>query len=415
MSAAGRTEAPTPPASDLAAALADAGFVRLVASADGDAAAATGLLASALAATGTPFQASILDPFETELGATQAEYTVAIGDLAISADAAVNDDVAASATAFDVAGELAASAGGDGEQVAAEDAGAGPDPILALAGTIAAGEVVPPVVEVAEAAGVERRPGVAVPGTDLADGLAHSTLFHAPFSGDVDAASEELSALELPTEATGAPEVSEGSETFDEDDRRRLASLVALDASGADGATERAAEAVERALHSHVGGPFETVGGYADVLDATAREQSGVALSLALGHDGAREQALSAWREHGAAAHEALSGGEATRHDGLFVVRAASMPVATVARLAADFRSPEPVALAVADGEAAIHAVEDADAAAALETAMAAVEDVDGTATGTDTTGRARFETDDGHADWTETGDDLVAAVREAL
>ena len=392
MSTAGRNGTPAPAASDLAAALGDAGFVRLLARPDGDAVAATGVLARALASTGTPFQASVADPYEPTLGATQADYTVAVGDLDVTADAAVTDEVAASATAFDVAGALAAS-----DPTTAD--GAGPDPVLALAGTIAAGEIVPPVVEAAETAGIDRRPGVAVPVTELADGLAHSTLFHAPFSGDVERAQEAIAGLDLPEAGVSA---------FEEDDWRRLASLVALDASSVAGASERAAEAIERALRPYVGGPVETVAGYGDVLDAAARERPGAALSLALGHDGARTSALDAWRDHAVAAHAALTDGETARHDGLFVVRAPSMPVGTVARLAADYRSPEPVALAVADGEVALRATDDTDVRAALD---AAIERVDGTHTGTSTRARARVATED----WTATGDEIVAAVREAL
>lgn len=420
MSTAGRNATPAPAASDLAAALSAAGFVRLLARPDGDSVAATGVLVSALSATGTPFQASVVDPYAPTAGATQADYTVAVGDLDVAADAAVADDVAASATAFDVAGELASGDGADADSPDADEPGAeGPDPILALAGTIAADAVVPPVVEAAERVGVERRPGVSLPSADLADGLAHSTLLHASFSGDVDTARAALADLDAP----------ETTADFAERDWRRLASLVALDATTdgtptdaesmdattakIDVANERAAAAIERALRPHVGGPFETAGGYADVLDAAARERPGVALALALGHTGVREDAVAAWRDHGGAAHAALTDGETERHDGLFVVCAPSMPVGTVARLAADFRSPEPVTLAVADGEAAIHAVDGSDVAAALDDAVGSV---DGTAVGTGDHARACFATGGADSeDWTEAGDAIVAAVREAL
>ena len=395
MATAGRDATPAPTASDIAAALADAGFVRLIASDDGDAVAATGLLARALSTIGTPFQASVHAPFDATTANTQDAYTVTVGGLDHPANAAVPDDVAASAMAFDVASELTAKSGTDEATMAQGE----PNPTLALAGTIAADEVIPPVVEAAEAAGIDRRPGVSVPVTDLADGLARSTLFHAPFSGDGDAASAALETLDL---------AGRSAENIEEGDWRRIASLVALEASSSTAVAERSAEAVERGLHPYVGGPVETVGGFADVLDATARDEPGVALSLALGHDGSREVAIDAWRDHAAAAHAALADGETNRYDGLLVLRGPSMPVVTVARLAVDFRSPEPAALAITDGEAAIRSRDGSDVASAL---AAGAERVDGTAIGSEDGARAHFDTED----WTATADDLAAGVREAL
>jgi len=82
MSAAGRT------GTDARGAVSDAEFVRLVATADGDALAATGLFARALDAAGVPYQASLAavpDP-----PATDADCTVAVGsaggDVTLSGD-----------------------------------------------------------------------------------------------------------------------------------------------------------------------------------------------------------------------------------------------------------------------------------------------------------------------------------------
>ncbi len=139
---------------------------------------------------------------------------------------------------------------------------------------------------------------------------------------------------------------------LDGDDQRAIGSLVALDAVGTDEATATAAESVERVLRPYAtpDGPFETVGGYADVLEASARTEPGTGAAFAMGH-GAREPTLDAWREHGRNAHDALSAASTGRYDGLFVVGVDDGPVETVARIAAAYRSPEPAALAVGNGE----------------------------------------------------------------
>jgi hypothetical protein len=227
-----------------------------------------------------------------------------------------------------------------------------------------------------------------VPTTDRVDGLAHSTLVTGPFSGTVESAGELLADID------GDP--------TDEGTHRTVGSLVALAVAGDPEGTDRGAEAVERVLRPYVGGPFETIGGYADVLDAVARERPGLAVALAVG--GAdTETALRTWRDHGRQAHAALQNAKTGRYDGLFVVRCdGPAPVDTVARLVRDFRSPEPVVLVVGDGEAA--AVGPGDAAVGETTRTGALA-VDGEGGGTPTRGRARFD-----ADETE----FVLAFREA-
>jgi len=336
MSTAGRPRESAPGASDVAAACRDAELVRILATADGDALAATGLLARALSETGVAFQASVTHLPRVGGETTEADATVTVG--------ASGGDVALTAVpASPVA------------HAAARELGADPDPVLALAGVTVAGGIpgqYPDLLEAAETGGVERRPGVAVPTEDIADGLAHTTLAHAPFSGDSEAARAALADL-------------------DDTDGRRVASLLALATAG--DAPPRAAEAVERALRPYApGGPFATVGGYADVIDAVARERPGTGLALALGHGG-REDALAAWRDHARRAHEALREADTGRYDGFVVARAENpSPVGTVARLLRDFRSPEPVALAVSGVEAAAAAV-DRDVEPALRDAAAAV------------------------------------------
>ncbi|WP_436932274.1 hypothetical protein [Halosimplex halobium] len=389
MSTTARSE-DAPAAGEVAGRLREAGFVRLVGAATGDALAASGVLARALADCDRPFQVSVADlPADTER-ATDADLTVAVGRADPVADCSIAAGAEpASETAFAVARELDAD----------------PDVALALAGTVADGRAVGgSVAEAAEASGLERRPGVAVPTTDLVDGLAHSTLVHAPFSGDrlAVAAALDGAGIDADGPADGSDPVVDAT-SLDESARRRVASLVALRTVGDDACPPRGGHAVERALRPFDGGPFATVGGYADVLDAVARERPGTGVALALGHD-VGEAALDAWRSHARRAHAAVADATTGRYDGLFVARAetADAPVGTLARLVHDYRSPEPVTLAVTEGAAALVA-DDRDLEPVLSTAA---EGVDGTAAATGTTGRARFDVETGA---------VITAVREAL
>ncbi|QRV15650.1 exonuclease [Haloterrigena salifodinae] len=331
-----------PPSAPAAEAIGSAGFVHLVARADGDALAACGLLARALADRGTPFQVSVgptvADRTERvrDRQAAADDVTVAIGAIDADATRLDDDDRPATLAALEAVRGLEAS----------------PDHVLALAGLVAAG--VEPgagesewVLETARSQGlVDRRPGVAVPTTDPVDGLAHSTRLRAPWSGDLSATRTALEELGVNLTAPDA---------FDADARRTIGSAVALDIVGDDEAVPAAAETVQRVLRPYAtpDAPFATVGGYADVLEATARTEPGTGAALAMGHD-AREPALDAWREHGRRAHAALEAGSTGRYDGLFVVGVDDGPVEAVARIAVAYRSPEATVLAVADGEAAI-------------------------------------------------------------
>ncbi|OTF06610.1 exonuclease RecJ [Halorubrum sp. SD612] len=396
------------PASDaLAGVLADAPFVRLVATDDGDALAAAGLLARALRATGTPFQARVdRDPVPADVDDGVA-VTVGVdrGPHAIPGTGRP-----ASTAAFAVARAL----------------GVEPDPVVALAGVVAAGSIPGAdgsgdALDAAERAGrVERRPGVALPvsggeraahetdGADAApsraEALAASTLASTRYSGDPDGARDALDPLGLSADP-------------DADDRRRFASLVAVDAVDGDDTSERAAAAVERALRPYAtDGPFETVGGYADVLDALAREAPGTGVALALASDpdaSLRSAALDAWRRHGLAAHRALDDATVGRYDGCVVARVDAAPAVlpTVARLVRDFRSPEPVAVALDEGAGRL-------AAAAVEpiglgdACRTAADEVGGDGWGTPARGGIAVETA-GPGDADITG--ALAALREAI
>ncbi|QSG08440.1 hypothetical protein [Halapricum desulfuricans] len=372
MSTAGRSPEHAPEASDLADGLATAEFVRLVAGADADSLAAAGVLARALDGIATPYQVSVARPWASADRTTESDLTVAVGPTGIDGDLSVSGvETAASATAFETARELDADSA---------------DPGLALAGTRMADA--PAATDLAEIAGLERRPGVTVPTDELADGLAHTTLTHAPFSGDSEAAAEAL-------------------ETIDDgaDDReRRVASLLAL--SVLEDSPDRAAETIGAALRPYDGGPFETIGGYADVLEGAVREDPGTAVALALGHD-VREAALDAWRRHARSAHAAIEAATTGRYDGLFVARDdGDVPVETVARLLRDVRSPEPVVLALTDGRAAAAATPEAavDLAGVFDRAVDRLGD--GTAFGTPRRAVATVGA--------ETAD-VITAVREAI
>ncbi|APX95502.1 exonuclease [Natronorubrum daqingense] len=339
MSTEGRSEtASSAPAS----ALESASFVHLVARADGDALAASGLLARALAARETPYQVSIgrtvADRTDrvNDRDPTADDATIAVGAVDADVTRLETDDRPATLAALEVVRDLEAS----------------PDPVLALAGLVAAG-VEPGAGEcewILEAARerelVERRPGLAVPSADPVGGCAHSTQVAAPWSGDPDATRAALDDLDV---------ALDDPDSLADDDYRAIGSAVALDVVGDDRAVDAAAETIQRALRPYATPEhaFETVGGYADVLEATARTEPGTGAALAMGHD-AHEPALAAWREYGRRAHTSLEGASTGRYDGLFVLGIDDGPVEAVARLAVSFRSPEPTVLVVAEDEAAI-------------------------------------------------------------
>jgi len=345
-------------ADDVAAAVRDARFLRVLSRADGAALAASGVLARTCRDLGVPFQVRALaDPDPTAVAGDDA-LTVTVG--ATGGDRSlVGGDRPAATTAA----------------AAARDLGVDVDPTLALAGVVAAGhapEEANVLLERAEDAGVvARRPGVGVPTADLADGLAHSTLLHASFSGDPGSAERAIADVE------GV----ERADSLDEDARRRVASLAALSVASDPEASARAPEAVERFLRPYgtPEGPFATLAGYADVLDAVARERPGTGVALALGHD-ARESALAAWRDHAAAAHALVRDAGFARYDGVLVghVERSEGPsstarLSTAARLIRDFRSPEPVALLVDGGHAAAASVDPIGVGERMARAAAAV------------------------------------------
>jgi hypothetical protein len=323
MAATGRSEETASAVSDIAARLRDAGLVRLVGAPTGDGVAAVGLLTLALEAHDVAHHSSVVALPEPASRATDADMRVALGRPV--PDAAVTlgtDGTPASATALAVATELGTV-----------------DYELGLAGIVAAGgRPSSDVLGAASDRGIEREPGIATPTPALAEGLAHSGLVHTSFSGDQAVASELL-------ESSGT------DESADPETRRTLASMVAVTVCEDEQAIPAAADAVERFLRPLVapGGRFETVEGYGDVLDATARASPELGVPLALGAV-ETTTALETWRTHTQQAHETVRSASTGRYDGLFVVRCSGdAPLGTVARLVADYRSPEPLVLVLDD------------------------------------------------------------------
>ncbi|MFB6312321.1 MAG: recombinase RecJ, partial [Salinirussus sp.] len=217
------TERATEPAlaDDVAASCSDAGLVSLIGAPRGGALSAVGLLANALDAIDIPFQARIGD--SDPLG-TEADVSIAIGAPNVDAGHAIGPEAAT---------EVAAALGGA-------------DPVLAVAATSAGSTTA------GDPGGLERRSGLGVPTADPVDGLAHSTLVHGPFSGEPKTARTVID-----------PHV----DGTDDGARRERASAAVLAVASEAPPDSRAGAAVERILKPHIGGPFATVEGYADVLD----------------------------------------------------------------------------------------------------------------------------------------------------
>lgn len=388
-------------ASDIAAKLREADFVRFVAMPDGDSLAATGVLARILDA---PFQASLT---REEINESEADVTVSIGrsggDSGV-ADVALTDEPIAS-------NAVAIARGLDESRTIDPN-----DAVLALAGIVAAGYEPETHPDILETADIDSRPGVSIPIDDLTDGLAHTTLVHAPFSGDREATNEALAGI-------------------DSDDRT-IASMLAL--SAVDETETQASTAIERAIHpyvlatntadektgtmteteteSGVQSQFATLAGYADVLDTLARSRPGIGLALALGYD-CYETALDGWREHAHTAHTAVHAADFVRYHGLTVAEVPSTvagtgTVETIARLVRDYRSQEPVVLAIAGDEVAGAAIDRDITSAATKAATT----VDGNASGRGRLVYAQLSGDDEDAvEDGENVDAFIDAFKEVL
>ncbi|MFP9193477.1 exonuclease [Natronosalvus vescus] len=344
------TEGRVAAGSTATSALESADFVHIVTLADGDGLAAAGLLARTLSHRETPFQVTTgrtIADRTTRLTADDRRDTRSVAIAIGPHDVDDGADELVSLETHDRPASLAAAE-------LARDLGSTPDPLLTLAGTVAAGlepgagETEWLLEAALEKSLLERRPGVAVPTTDVIDGLAHTAFCRAPWSGDVAAVRTALEDVE--------------TNELDADGHRTIGSVVALDVVGAEDAIDQAAASLARFLHPYaikIGADddrersFATLGGYADVLEATAAVEPATGVALAMGHD-ARKPALDAWQRRGKRAHVALDGASTGRYDGLYVLGVDEAPLETVARLALAYRSPESTVLVVGTDGAAI-------------------------------------------------------------
>jgi hypothetical protein len=292
---------------NLASDLHDADLVRVVSRADGDGLAAATILGAALADRDIPRHLSLAPSRKRVAPRLEGDDTVIVLGFQ-GFEQSCNADSAA-ACAYELAQEL----------------GTDPDPGLALAGATVAG--VPPADPALEAArdrGLTQRPGLAIPTADMATGLAYTGWLHAEFSGDEEATTKFLADLDLP-------------EPMNEQGHRMVASAVALEATDTQ-PSERASTAIANAV-----GPrttptaFETIGGYADVLNAATKMDAGAALAALL--TGAESRLLEMWQMYGAKVHEAVAELPQTETP-VETATVEGIPPEDVARLGRDFRVP---------------------------------------------------------------------------
>lgn len=306
---------------DLATAVSESTLLTVIARADGTALAAAGALADLATKTGTPFQICLAETRDEAANraraADESATIIAIGPSTPDADVILGDSVPA---------KLISRAADRLEQSV--------PPELVAAGVLAAEQplsIADSALESLEERGITSEPGVVSPGEDLVDSLAHSTLVHGPFAGTPDRARSLLDEL--------------GSEPSP----RTVASAVAIAGTRADNRPPSGGQAIERVLQPHpIQGPWGSLEGLADILEATARSAPGTATALALGHAD-QEVVLDAWRHHGQTVHQAVREADLARYDGIVETGATAASPASVARLIRDFRSPEPAVVVLGE------------------------------------------------------------------
>lgn len=312
-----RTDASREP-DGIAGRLRDAEFVHLVAHRNGDALAATGLLCRALDDRNVPYQVSFAEtPQSAEDRLTSDATVVSVGlegvGRALQFDGPMAERAYQAATALD----------------------ADTDPMLAIAGLVAAGET--PSEQLmgdARDAGAKRSPGIGIPTTDLETGLAYSGQIHADFSADESATESYLDDFDRPNDG-------------DDEARRTIASAVAVDVTDT-ACADRSVAGVSNALAPLSGGPFETTTGYADVLEALARETPGLGCRFVLGHAD-REIVLETWKQFTAGVHRALDESDLSTDGDLCVASVGGTDPWSVARLASWYRCEKSAVLVRGD------------------------------------------------------------------
>lgn len=359
-----------PSVEDVAATIRDQLLVQIGVRADAASLAASGILAHACRGAGTAFHVSTVRTVaECEEWRETTDPEAGLLTLGIDENGSQDESLVRVAAATAHRLEVPVPAG------------------LVVAGGLADGyhpsELDAPGVELD---GIHQRLGLGIPIDDPVAGLAYSTLIHGPFSGSPEAVGDLL------PDDDGADRLG--------DDEKGVASVVALESLGVDAASTRAAHGLEAVLNPHVGaGPFVTVEGYADVLGVLATSQPGLGVGLALGAD-IHEAAVGAWQDTAKLAHQGVREADTARYDGVMVAQT-SGPVELVARLMRDYRSPEPVVLALNDGIAGIAAAE----RAAGPLVEAVIEAGIGSGLARDDTGFVRFDD--------QQTDVVINAVRE--
>lgn len=368
-----RSEMPTidGSAESVATTLTDTAFVRVICRSNGDAIAAAGLLARALRRESTPFQIRADQFGHANPTVTDQDdgCCIALGLSHPAADININPversvtrSVYAVTEALTTPTHASESGVDTTDDVSGEDVNITippTDTLLALAGIITTGvsletksasnnqEQTQAQSQTTDGSGfatslletltttdtvsVDQQPGVGIPISNVVDGLAHSTLMHASFSGDVDATHAMMAEIDLDvdidahsSEGDDQGEFTDAVSLIDlsDEDQRTIASAVTIDVIKASTPTVGTAISLEQALHPQYlpDGPMTTIEGYADVLRAVSRERPGTAIAFAISHD-ASDAALSAWREHAQAVHHILQTAHTGRYDGVYLLR----------------------------------------------------------------------------------------------
>ena len=377
-----RTKMPTidGSAESVATTLADTAFVRVICRSDGDAIAAAGLLARALRRENTPFQiradqfgqadptindqdddccialglshpAADININPVEQSVTRSVYAVTE---ALSASQHASTSASASVSGSDTPGDVSR----EDVDIDADTTIPPTDTLLAVSGIVTTGvsleaesvistqaqeqtqtqsrkkdksgfaTALLETITKTDTISIDQHPGVGIPVGNIVDGLAHSTLIHASFSGDIDATRAMIAEIDIDADVNDDSDNQDGSTDamslidLSTEDQRTIASAVTIDVIKTSTAAIGTAISLERALHPQYlpDGPMTTIEGYADVLRAVSRERPGTAIALAISHD-ANDAALTAWREHAQAVHHILETAHTGRYDGVYVLR----------------------------------------------------------------------------------------------
>ena len=369
-------------AESVATTLADTAFVRVICRSDGDAIAAAGLLARALRRENTPFQiradqfgqadptindqdddccialglshpAADININPVEQSVTRSVYAVTE---ALSASQHASTSASASVSGSDTPGDVSR----EDVDIDADTTIPPTDTLLAVSGIVTTGvsleaesvistqaqeqtqtqsrkkdkdksgfaTALLETITKTDTISIDQHPGVGIPVGNIVDGLAHSTLIHASFSGDIDATQAMIAEIDIDADVNDDSDNQDGSTDamslidLSTEDQRTIASAVTIDVIKTSTAAIGTAISLERALHPQylLDGPMTTIEGYADVLRAVSRERPGTAIALAISHD-ANDAALTAWREHAQAVHHILETAHTGRYDGVYVLR----------------------------------------------------------------------------------------------